>query len=91
MKWIKWGKVNRDLRKGEIIRYKLKYPDKRSKDGYIYGRVVGGFGMHRDTLGSAIFIKNEAWTYEECKNRISQDNARWERDLDRIEVMEEEE
>ena len=88
MKWVKWRRVNRDLRKGEIIRWKLRKQDKRSKDGYIYGRVTGGFGMRRDAIGSAIFVENEAWTYEECKKKESKDRARWIRDLDRIEVME---
>ena len=86
-KWVKWANVNRDLKKGEIIRYKLRKPHPKSKDGYIYGRVVCGFGMRKDTIGSAIFVNNEAWTFEECKNKISKDKARWERDIFRIEVI----
>ena len=87
-KWRKWAKVDRDLKEGEIIRLKLRQPNPKSPDGYIYGRVVGGFGMSKETMGRAIFVENEAWTFKECRDGISQDKARWNRDVRRIEVQE---
>ena len=77
----KWKKMDRDLKKGEIIRFKAKNPPNPPKDhdGYIYGRATGGFGMSVDTIGNAIFIENEAWTYEDCLNKKSADSVRWER------------
>jgi hypothetical protein len=89
MKWKKWGSIERKvLVKGEIIRLKLIPPNNKSKDGYIYGRCTGfGFGCDRTLIGRAIYVENEAWNYEECKNKISQDKVRWNRDLNRIEVI----
>ena len=93
MEWKKWADVDRNLKEGEIIRLRLaeeqrNSPTCKSVDGYIYGRAVGGFGMSKATIGRAIFVDNEAWTFEECRDKVSKDKATWERDVRRIEVME---
>ena len=78
MKWIEGH-----LKEGQIIRVKCNNPE--AKDGHIYGRASGGFGMSKATLGSALFVENEAFSYEECKNKTSKDEARWSKYWD-IEV-----
>jgi len=88
MHWKKWKDVDRDLKRGEIIRLKIKFPKTESRDGYIYGRVISGFGMSKETIGSKIFLENEAWDYESCKSKKSKDECYWRRDLTRIEVSE---
>ena len=87
MNWKKWKDVDRDLKKGEIIRLRLKKKDQRGKDGYIYGRVSSGFGHTKSTIGTKIYVHNEAWDYESCKSKKSKDECYWRRDLGRIEVQ----
>jgi len=86
---VKWKKIDRKLEIGEIIRRKLEDPNKPPKDwaGYIYGRVVNGFGMYEGSMGYAIFVENEDWTFEKCAKQKSDTHARWERSLE-IEIME---
>lgn len=88
-KKLKWKRMDRDLKKGEIIRFKPKEPNNEPNkwDGYVYGRARGGFGMGMNTIGEAIFVDNEAWSYDDCKNKVSKDNARWQRDYHNVEVI----
>lgn len=84
---MKWINMNRDLTEDEIVRMKIRKPNNPPKefDGYIYGRADGGFGMQINTIGSAVFVKNESWTYDECLNRSCEDLGRWHRSD--IEIM----
>lgn len=86
---MKWKKMDRNLKEGEINRTNRggRITNPSSTDGYIYGRAAGGFGTSMNTIGSAIFVENEAWTYEECEHKKSYDKAIWERYWG-IEIME---
>ena len=85
MKWRIWENHERnDLIVGEVIRQKVKRNEAINPpadwDGYLYGRVVDGFGCHKVCHGRAIFVENESWNYEGCLNRVSESKARWQRD-----------
>jgi len=84
MKWRIWEKHERqNLKEGEIIREKINKKHARNPpkdwDGYLYGRVIDGFGCHKVCKGNAIFVENEAWSYEDCLNKVSEAKARWQR------------
>jgi hypothetical protein len=77
----KWGKFNRNIKEGEIIRFKPTEvgPDKPPEDwdGYVYGIARGGFGMNVESAGRAIFVKNESWSEKDSLGNIGVD-ARWD-------------
>jgi hypothetical protein len=73
---MKWKAMDRNLKDGEIIRFKTS---KDPPNDYAYGKATGGFGMSMNTHGNAIFVENESYSYEDTRDGKSQDSARWER------------
>lgn len=91
---MKWVKMNRDLKKGDILRCKVENKDHHKFGQFVYSVCSGvGFGCSMNTLGNAIFVDHEGFDLDmvlKKRNEPSEDKTsnRWERFWD-IEVMEE--
>jgi hypothetical protein len=61
-----WVKMNRDLKKGDVIRSKITNPEHLHYGDYLYAICIGeGFGCSMETFGTAIFVVGQSLSLRE--------------------------
>jgi len=84
-KEIKWKRMDRDLKKGDIIRTKVGNKENPHYGEFCYSVCSGsGFGCSMNTMGNAIFVDHESFDINEVlsnKSKPPEDKTsdRWER------------
>jgi hypothetical protein len=78
---MKWVKMNRDLKEGDIIRCKITKKEHPKYGQWVYAICSGeGFGCSMSTIGNAIFVIHENFDLEEVlKHRNDKEKVEWSR------------